>query len=200
MVGTTDICYYLEAQIGVMEGFNYSLFEKCCDEFNKFIKCVSRIDHTDTLYVKVKKEEKYETMQYQKNLQFRHYPSYYLGKDKVQKWIAYILPENILETIHPRIEDIPDIINTKCEHAGKPQLTMSMSIADFPFIYFMYFRLVIKIEIISVAFVKSLKKTLLVFNFKSAHISKILKPSFWTLNLDLSCIKSSSISLMYKFL
>ena len=57
MDGTTDICYYLEAQIGVMEGFNYSLFEKCCDEFNKFIKCVSRIDHTDTLYVQVEEEE-----------------------------------------------------------------------------------------------------------------------------------------------
>jgi hypothetical protein len=178
MVGTTDICYYLEAQIGVMEGFNYSLFEKCCDEFNKFIKCVSRIDHTDTLYVKVKKEEKYETMQYQKNLQFTHYPSYYLGKDKVQKWIAYILPQNIFQTYDPRplIEEIPDIINTKCEQAGKPQLTMSMSIADFPFIYFMYFRLVIEIGIIRAAFVNSLEKTLLVFNFNSAHITKILKP------------------------
>jgi len=115
-------------------------------------------------------------MQYQKNLQFRQYPLYYLGKDKVQKWIAYTLPQNILETYYPRIEYIPDIINTKCEQAGKPQLTMSMSIADFPFIYFMYFRLVIEIGIIRAAFVNSLKKTLLVFNFNSAHITKILKP------------------------
>ena len=81
-------------------------------------------------------------MQYQKNLQFRQYPSYYLGKDKVQKWIAYTLPQNILETYYPRIEYIPDIINTKCEQTGKPQLTMSISIADFPFIYFMYFNIV----------------------------------------------------------
>ena len=50
---TKDNCFYLEAQIGVMEGFNYTLFEKCCDEFKKFIKCVSRIDDEDELYVTI---------------------------------------------------------------------------------------------------------------------------------------------------
>jgi hypothetical protein len=169
-------CYYLEAQIGVMIGFKYTLFEKCCDKFKDFIKCVSRINNTDKLYVLVDGEKKISEYKEEKNYKLK----YYLGQDNVQKWPGSLLPKNILSKnllITAPLEKIPEIINTKYEQTGKPQLTMSMSIAEFPLVFFMYFRIDFRLEIdiIYMVFIKSLTKTLLVFELEES-IDDILRP------------------------
>jgi len=169
-------CYHLEAQIGIMIGFKYALFEKCCDRFKDFIKCVSRIDNTDKLHVLVDGEKKITEYKGEKNYKLK----YYLGQDNVEKWLEFLRPNKPLSKnllITAPLKKIPEIINTQYEQIGTPQLTMSMSIAHFPFVYFMYFRIDFRLEIdiIYMVFIKSLTKTLLVFELEKS-IANILEP------------------------
>ena len=149
-----DKCFYIEFQIGIMAGFNYTLFENCCNEFKKFIKCVSKIRETDIPY-------QLEFLNGQKEVLY-----YFDEKNKVQKWLHY-LSKNSLKFKQMEIKDksqFVKIINKEgYEQSGRPQLTMSMSIAEFPLVYFMYFRVVYANKYTHKIFVKSLKKTLSTF-------------------------------------
>lgn len=171
-------CYHLEAQIGIMIGFKYALFEKCCDEFKNFIKCVSRIDNKDKLYILEDGEKKIK--EYKGEIYYKL--KYYLGQDNVEKWLEFLRPNKPLSKnllITAPLEKIPEIINTQYEQIGTPQLTMSMSIAHFPFVYFMYFRIDFDFRThnksIYTVFIKSLTKTLLVFELEK-FIANILEP------------------------
>jgi hypothetical protein len=159
-----DKCFYIEFQIGIMAGFNYTLFENCCNEFKKFIKCVSKIHETDIPY-------QLEFLNGQKEVLY-----YFDEKNKVQKWLNY-LSKNSLKFKQMEIKDksqFVKIINREgYEQSGKPQLTMSMSIAEFPLVYFMYFRAVYaKDEYTHKIFVKSLEKTLKVFGIDTFTVEK----------------------------
>ena len=162
-----DTCYYIEFQIGIMKGFYYNLFEKCCDQLEEFIKCVSKIHTTDIL---IRFEESY------------HF--YYFDKiKKVQKWLSYLSNKDC-KTFIPDSSDhlstFPALINAGYKQTSIPQLTMSMSIAEFPLVYFMYFRINIPSEVqansVYKSFVKSLTKTLSTFKIDYSDFDFVFTP------------------------
>jgi hypothetical protein len=163
-----DTCYYIEFQIGIMKGFYYNLFEKCCDQFEEFIKCVTKIHTTDIPY---KLNEEYGIL-------------YYFDKiKKVQKWPYYLSNKDCNPFIESPDRDpstFPGLINTEYKQTGKPQLTMSMSIAEFPLVYFMYFRIDSPSEVqtnsVYKSFVKSLTKTLSTFKIDYSDFDFVFTP------------------------
>jgi hypothetical protein len=170
-----DKCFYIEFQIGIMKGFYYELFKKCCDQFEEFIKCVTKIHNTDIPFIL---SEEYGILYYFDEIK------------KVQKWPYYLSNKDcnpFIQSPYSNPSTFPRLINTEYKQTGKPQLTMSMSIAEFPLVYFMYFRIDSPAEVqtnsVYESFVKSLKKTLSTFEIDDSDFDFVFTlENFNTLN------------------
>ena len=171
-----DECYYIEFQIGIMKGFDYVLFEKCCDQFEEFMKCVTKIHSTDRPYTL----SEYGILYYFDDIK------------KVQKWPYYLSNKDcnpFIQSGDRNPSTFPHLINTEYKQTGKPQLTMSMSIAEFPLVYFMYFRIDSPAEVqensVYKSFVKSLTKTFSTFEIDESDFDFVFTPeNFNTLRPD----------------